>query len=240
MSVVQIMANTLGLDDDLEPVEVLQDVEAAFSVRVTDAEAFECVTVGDIYGILRGRFSTSKESAGRCATAMTFYRLRRALADLSTDAGIIHSDTQVESLTPLTAKALVKQIGASSGLRLPRPRSTQLGVTGGCLIFAGLVSLFAPAVFGPYWWPVPTVIVAVGIILVRLDPKQIPPDCQTVGELSRKVAGINFGNLVAEGAEPRDSHLWTALIEVLSEHTLLPKSEIQPETVLLQSQFRSA
>jgi hypothetical protein len=81
---------------------------------------------------------------------------------------------------------------------------------------------------------------SLGIMLVLLDPGKVPPDCQTLGDLSRKVTGLNFGKLSDEGAEPRDKDLWNALVEVLSEDTLLPKSEIQAETLLLQKQLRSA
>jgi hypothetical protein len=233
------MMNTLGLDDDLDTVEVVSSLEISFSIRFTDAEASAWLTVGDIYSTLRSRVSNSMKRAGRCATAMTFHRLRRALSDLSTDTRL-RPDTPVKGITSLTTKALFKQISARSGLRLPRPKVALWGTLGAWSILASLIGLLTTAVFVPHWWAVPMLAAALGIMLRRLDPGEVPPDCQTLGDLSRKVTGLNFGKLSNEGAELHDKDLWNALVEVLSEDTFLPKLEIGPETLLLQKQLRSA
>jgi len=188
---------------------------------------------------LRSRVSNSTKGAGRCATAMTFHRLRRALSDLSIETRL-GPDTPLKGLTTLTTKALFKQISARSGLRMPRPRVALWGTVGAWSILAGLAGLVTTAVFGPHWWPVPMLAAALGIVLHQLDPGDVPFDCQTLGDLSRKVTGLNFGKLSNEGAELHDKDLWNALVEVLSEDTFLPKQEIRPETVLLQKQLRSA
>jgi hypothetical protein len=234
------MMNTLGLDDDLDTVEVVSNLETSFGIRFTNAEISAWRTVGDIYSTLRSRVSNSGKGAGRCATAMTFHRLRRAgLPDLSVDTGL-RPDTPVKGLTALTTKALFKQIRARSGLRLPRPRVALWGTLGMWSILASFVGLATAAVFAPQWWLVPMLAAALGITLLRLDPGEVPTDCQSLGDLSRKVTGLNFGMLSNEGAEPNDKDLWNALVEVLSEDALLPKLEIRPEILLLQKQLRSA
>ena len=111
--------NTLGLDDDLDTFKVVSNLETSFGIRFTDAEGSAWRTVGDIYNTLRSRVSNSGKRAGRCATAMTFHRLRRAFSDLSIDTRL-RPDTPVKGITSLTAKALSTQISARSGLRLPR------------------------------------------------------------------------------------------------------------------------
>ncbi len=170
---------------------------------------------------------------------MTFHRLRRALSDLGIDTRL-RPDTPVKRITSLTTKALFKQITARSGLRLPRPKVALWGTLGEWSILAGLIGLLTTAVFVPQWWLVPMLAAVVGIMLRWLDPGEVPPDCQTLGDLSRKVTGLNFGKLSNEGAELHDKDLWNALVEVLSEDTFLPKLEIRPETLLLQKQLRSA
>lgn len=231
--------NTLGLDDDLDTFKVVSNLETSFGIRFTDAEGSAWRTVGDIYNTLRSRVSNSGKRAGRCATAMTFHRLRRAFSDLSIDTRL-RPDTPVKGITSLTAKALSTQISARSGLRLPRPKVALCGTLGAWSILASFIGLVTTAVFVPHWWPVPMLAAALGIILHRLDPGEVPPDCQTLGDLSRKVTGLNFGKLSDEGAGLHDKDLWNALVEVLSEDTLLPKLEIRPETLLLQKQLRSA
>jgi hypothetical protein len=233
------MMNTLGLDDDLDTVYVVSNLETSFGIRFTEAEVSAWRTVGDIYSTLRIRVSNSGKRPGRCATAMAFYRLRRALSDLSIDTRL-RPDTAVKGITTLTTKALFKQTSARSGLRLPRPRVALWGTVGALSILASMIGLATTAVFLPHWWPVPVLAAALGIMLLWLDPGDIPFDCQTLGDLSRKVTGLNFGKLSDEGAELHDKDLWNALVEVLSEDTFLPKLEIRPETLLLQKQLRSA
>jgi hypothetical protein len=236
----QVMMNTLGLDDDLDTVEVVLNLETSFGIRFTDAEIGAWRTVGDIYSTLRSRVSNLGNRAGRCATAMTFHRLRRAgLPEMSIDARL-RPDTPVKGLTALTTKALFKQISAVSGLRMPRPKVALWGTLGMWSILASFIGLTTIAVFAPHWWPIPMLAAALGIMLYQLDPGEIPPDCRTLGDLSRKVTGLNFGMLSNEGAELHDKDLWNALVEVLSEDALLPKLEIRPETLLLQKQLRSA
>jgi hypothetical protein len=233
------MPTTLGLDDDLDPNEVVADLEVSFGFRFTDAEASACRTVGDIYGIICSHFSRRGDGAGRCATAMVFRHLKRAFSDLSINAKL-RPATRFDDFTTLTAKALFKQIRVRTGLRLPRRRFALRGMLGGWCIFAGLIGLLATTGFDSHLWPIPVLTAAAGMILVLLDPGKMPADCQTLGDLSRKLAGLNFGQLSAAGAEARDRDLWNALVEVLSEHSLLPKSEIKPETLLLQKQLRAA
>ncbi len=233
------MMNTLGLDDELDTVEVLLNLETSFGIRFTDAEASVWRTVGDIYSTLRFRVLNSGKRAGRCATAMTFYRLRRTLSELSIDTRL-RPDTPLKKITTLTTRTLFKQLSARSGLRLPRPKVGLWGTLGEWSILAALIGLLMTAVFVPHLWLVPTLVLGLGITLRWLDPGELPLDCQTLGDLSRKVTGLNFGKLSNEGAELHDQDLWNALVEVLSEDTFLPKLEIRPETLLLQKQFRSA
>jgi hypothetical protein len=231
--------NTLGLDDDLDSVEVVSNLETSFSIRFTDAEASAWRTVGDIYSTLRIRVSNSGKRAGRCATAMTFHRLRRALSEVSIDSRL-RPDTPVKEITTLTTNALFKEISARSGLRLPRPKVALWGNVGVWSLLASFIGLATTAVVGPHWWPIPMLAAGLGIMLWWLDPGEVPLDCRTLGDLSRKVTGLNFGKLSNEGAELHDKDLWNALVEVLSEDTFLPKLEIRPETLLLQKQLRSA
>src|SRR5260370_30722052 len=101
------MTNTLGLDDDLDAVEVFSNLETSFSIRFTDAEASAWRTVGDIYSTLRSRVSNSGKRAGRCATAMTFYRLRRAPSRLGIDTRP-QPHTPVKRINTLTTQKLFK------------------------------------------------------------------------------------------------------------------------------------
>src|SRR5260370_26116189 len=115
----RIVPNTLGLDDDLEPVEVRETLEAAFDMRFSNAEALACLTVGDVYEIVRGRFSSSGDGRTGCVSAMAFYRLRRAFSRLSVEPKL-RPNVELNRVTDLTAKALFKELGSRTDFRMPR------------------------------------------------------------------------------------------------------------------------
>jgi hypothetical protein len=75
------MPNTLGLDDDMEPAEVVDELARVFDVAISNEEAESILTVGDFYDLLLRKLVPG-EGDGKCATAMAFYRIRRALRSL--------------------------------------------------------------------------------------------------------------------------------------------------------------
>lgn len=226
------MRNTLGLDDDLDPVKLREALEAAFGMRFSATEAAACGTVGDVFQVVRNRFPSPRSGAGGCATAMAFYRVRRALPKPDVPFRLAPS-TQVDAVTGIHTRMWLKELGQRSGLRGPQWKATLVGQAGTLLMVVGLVWLLLTALVARHLWPTGAAASMLGFVLIRVDPGKLPADCQTLGGLARKVAGLNFGGLYAQGAKARDQDLWDALVEVLSEYTLLPKAEIYPGTLLL-------
>src|SRR5579863_9828425 len=75
------MPNTLGLDDDLDGIAVVRDLERIFDVKVSHEEAERIFTVGEFHDLLVRKLPPN-EADRKCASAMTFYRLRSALRRL--------------------------------------------------------------------------------------------------------------------------------------------------------------
>lgn len=227
------------MDDDLDPVEVRSSIEASFEIRLTVEESASCRTVGDIFDILRDRFSDSPDTRHGRATAMAFYRLRNAFKSIGTVARL-QPDTQISAVTTMANRTLLKRLRFHSGLRLPRRRAGLCGVLGAWGIAVGAVAVLATALLAPHLRSAALPLIGLGAILVLVDPGRLPTDCATLGGLSKKVSGLNFGRLSSVGAAPREKDLWNALVDVLSEHVVLPKAEICPETFLLQKELRLA
>lgn len=72
------MSSSLGLQDDLDDIDLIEDVEGAFGFQLSDCDLSHCRTVGDLFELVKARLPT-RGLVGNCATAMTFYRLRRAI-----------------------------------------------------------------------------------------------------------------------------------------------------------------
>ena len=217
------MTSSLGLAGDLDDVELIQDVEAAFGVRLADDEIERCSTVGQLFELIKARLP-DLPSGQSCATAMCFYRLRRALQS--------HSATALKPITSISAVPVRKLhhiIETECGLRSPPQCITLLGCLALLLVLALPFGLFAVGM--PWWTALPSA--ALGIGLYRLAPIQLPGEVETFGDLVRIVASRSIGALAGQGARLGPKEAWQAFTDVLSDHTQLSKGEIGPETQLL-------
>jgi hypothetical protein len=229
------MSNTLGLDDDLDDVELIRELEAVFDIALSPAETLPLVTVGDVEALLLRRLPES-EAGRKCASAMAFYRLRGALERLGHGGRPVPA-APLSSLVRGRVRAKLKRVERESGLRLPAAPATRLGCLVAC---AGFVATMA----GAFWLlaVVPALIVGgaqglfVACVMLRfMDPGQLPVSCATLASLARAAAVLNHGQLIRAGARHRAEDVWATLLEVLSNYAL-PKAEITRKTYLLRSQ----
>lgn len=273
------MRTTLGLDDEFDGEDLQKTLEVSFGIRFDESEAMAARTVDDIHQMIRRRLSSASGPIDGCATAMAFYRLRRALSDVHLDFPS-KPRTIVDGRTTPSPRCLLIALRSHSDLRLPRWRATATYWIGLFLVIAGLGWLLLNATIPSTVWPtgagavalgfglirsgpgkllvmaglgwpllnaaIPSTVwstsaaaLALGSALIHSDPGKLPADCQTFGDLARRVAGLNFGTLYDRGATARDKDIWDALLEVLSEETGLRKTEIGPETLILRRQLRT-
>jgi hypothetical protein len=233
--------NTLGLDDDLDPVEVMRLIERAFDVALLPEEAERIVTVGEFYDLLRTKIPRN-DADKKCASAMAFYRIRCALRRLGYGDGL----TPVSDLRVLErggTKANMRKLEAACGLHLPCPDPTPAGCIAALGVFSAIMAascaVAAMVAGSALSGAVVGFIVALAAALVFLacvDPGRLPEGCMTLGDLARRAAAMNYGRLVKMGARHRDGDIWENLTELLSRYAL-PKAEITRETVFLQKVF---
>src|SRR5580698_9597771 len=119
------MSITLGIDDE-DSVNVVQDLERSFDIRISASEAAACHALGDIFDLLRGKLRDSGVGGKSCASAMAFYRLRHAIADLSPEERLRPS-TPLAAIERASPKGLFKYIHAQTGLQLPSNEFSWIG-----------------------------------------------------------------------------------------------------------------
>ena len=231
------MPNTLGLDDDLDGVEVVRELERVFDIKVSNEEAERIVTVGEFHDLLLSKLPPN-EADRKCATAMTFYRIRSALRRLGY-GGELTPASDVRVLERGRTTANLRKLEVESGLQMPRAVSTQ---TGRRVAYSGLVVTLATAFSLQPGFPSALLGIMIGLITVVVilkygDPGRIPANCSTLADLTRVAAAMNYGRLVKMGARHRDEDIWDNLVEALS-HYALPKPDITRETFFLQSQLK--
>lgn len=241
--------NTLGLDDDGDDWEIVVELERAFGLKITDEEAKSIVLVGHLYDVLLARLGPG--SGEKCATAMCYYRLRRAILQNAPNLKITPK-TKLADICQGNPKLAFRKLGLVTGLALARPMYGWIGYLGMAII---LVSIFG-GLFGGLFityldvlepLPAPTLalmcaaIFFSGVGLMWADPMQWSKRLNTLGDLATVTAALNYGQLIKEGARHRPQELWEALTEVLSvfRDTLSPK-DIHRNTHLLQATFDEA
>lgn len=231
------MPNTLGLDDDLDGVEVVRDLERIFDIKVSNEEAERILTVGEFHDLLLSKLQPN-EADKKCATAMTFYRIRSALRRLGYGDRLTPA-SDMHLLERGRTKSNLMKLEVESGLRLPRTVSTRSGRRAalfGFLVTLTIVFSIQPG-FASAFVGVIIGLVVVGAVFKYGDPGKLPADLNTLSDLTRAAAAMNYGRLVKMGARHSDDDIWDNLVKALP-HYALPKPDITRETFFLQSQLK--
>ncbi len=74
---------TLDLDPEWGAIDLIEEVEAAFGVKIADKDAERCWTVGDLYNLLTSLTPDWAGSGGSCGSSVVFYRMRRSSAAIN-------------------------------------------------------------------------------------------------------------------------------------------------------------
>ncbi|MEG3086944.1 acyl carrier protein [Sphingomonas sp. PB4P5] len=221
------MKASLGLAGDLDDVELVEDIEQAFGVRLPDGELSNCDTVGDLFDLVLARLPDRGATADRCATAMCFYRLRRVVQRLAPGIQLLPS-TPIDALRTVSVRSLYEAMEIGEGLRPPNPYLSRWGALSLLIAIAGPIGLrFA----GASWWLAGAAL-ALGVILYRFSPVRLPPQAKTVRDFIELVAALNICELSAQGARLRPAEAWQALQALCSDHAASSAGEINRETLI--------
>ena len=219
------MRNSLDLDPEWGAIDLFEEVESTFGVKIADEEAEQCETVGDLYNLICSHSPDWDGQDGYCGSSMVFYRFRRSL---SPDDRRVRPGTQLARFG-LQPSRLFKKLQHDTELRLPAYGLTWLGMAGGLLITGGLIAAIVALVTGH--WKLGGVIGMIalsGLPLLRIDPGRLPTGMTTVADLVRRTVPLNATGLKEAGGRPADR--WAILSGLSAEHGNLPPDEIGPET----------
>lgn len=229
------MTNTLDLDPEWGAIDLIEEVEAMFGVKIADEDAARCWTVGDVYKLLPALSPDCSKDRGSCASSVVFYRFRRSIAPSN------RADLTPNSPLPAPhrPRALFRALQRDTGLRLPSLKATAIGNVGGLLFFGGIICGVIALLTGAWLAALAlSALIPFGILLLWLDPARLPDDISTVGDLVRRTVPLNAAKLVGEGARSPDR--WSILTGLAAEHGRLLPDQIGPETYLLHKGMKLA
>jgi hypothetical protein len=212
---------------------MIQDVEEAFGFQLSDRDLSRCRTVGDLFELVEAHLPTSGFE-GNCATAMAFYRLRRAIQPRIDIA--LRPATPISALSTIGVRELHRIVKEECGLRPPM----QYMSIWGCVALLAIPALPVAALASGLGWWVAVLCALLAIIAYRRTSIRLPDTLLTFGDLVRLVSSRSVGALAQQGARLRASEAWDAFRDIVSDHTLLPKEAIASQTLLLHPKLANS
>jgi hypothetical protein len=222
------MRSSLGLYGDLDDVELLEDVERAFRIRLP-RELPHCHTVGDLFELIVDRLPDGDPEAGRCATAMAFYRLRRAVLTLAPDV-TLRPATPLDGLSSVPVRSLDRAFRKAEGVRVPDSCRPARG--GPALLLAVALPIGILLSGAPVWAAL--LALPLSAALYQLSPLRFPRQIKTIGDLAERVAAHNVGMLAARGGRLGPAEAWRALRTICASHSMMVDADgIGADTLIL-------
>ena len=220
----------------LDAVELVMEIEEAFSITIPDDEASRLITVGDVFDYLIAHTSVPKQSAV-CLSAMAFYSIRRAAMTLGATKRLRPRDSTLTALPDSNRRRYWAQLQEKSELKLPplrRPRwlvgictlavmacSAYFGVRAYQMSDSQLAGLATATAIGSI----------VGVIVGWLTrPFAVYPanNCITFRGLAESALGLNFKTLSERYNGANASDIWVALRSIIVEQLGVAPEEVKP------------
>lgn len=180
----------------LDGVELVMEIEDRFGVVITDAEASQFRTVGDVVGLLNSRIEAAK--SGHCATLAAFLSLRGLVRDVVGDAefSVRPKDAVAAKLSTSQRRRLWRQAPKALEICLEPLRAPRM-IRATFTANACLIVVAAVAAGGPWandFIP-PVLLVFLGALLLiasflAVQPfRTVPPESwSTFGAIARQIA----------------------------------------------------
>ncbi|WP_131858620.1 acyl carrier protein [Bosea sp. BK604] len=214
------MLDALEIDDD-DDVSIVEAVEEAFGITISDAEAGACFTVSDLFALVCAKVPTVDASDQLpCLTATAFRAIRRAIRARHPGLGIRPNTRLDRMIDGPDHRAWRDYLASETGLHLPNPSLPNMaplvavfaiaagsavsvmGLSGGSLFAAGLIGLLSA--------------IGVGYAYGRWAWSEFT----TIGDLARQASALSIAQAVKANGAVRRGEAWTALVTVVSGFSL--------------------
>lgn len=218
----------------LDYVELILALEDEFQISISDEEASEVVTVGDLHALVRSKLAGPDTK--RCLTSASFYRVRRGLVEaLGVDRRSVRPVTPLDPMMPLAHRRILwRQFQEHTKLKLPHLRRSN-GVTVSLMV-SGLALTVLPGLranIDKPWLMLLTILgLAIGWLLTRTTPMlvlEFPYRAQTVGDLARGAVATNYARLVEELGGASAHETWDRFSRVFIQQTGLSQDDLSLE-----------
>lgn len=220
----------------LDTVELVLEIEDAFSIQIPDAEASQIVTVGDLH-----KYIVAKLDPTACLSASAFRSLRRAARSLGATERLRPRDS-IERLLPATRRRRFwAELQRSAAVRLPRLRRPPWLVMAATLTVTLVTAVVGFGTRQTTQSGVATLAVAVATALCSAGMASLAtvpfanlpsPNCATLRGLAEAALRLNFVALAEKHQGANANDVWIALRAIIVEQL-----GVSPEIVTPTASF---
>jgi acyl carrier protein len=220
----------------LDTVEIVMEIEEAFSITIPDDEASRMVTVGDVFDYIVAKTNVPKQPAV-CLSAIAFYSIRRAVMTLGATKRLRPRDSTLTVLPDSKRRRYWAELQEKSELRLPplrRPRwlvaicklaviacSVYFGVLAYRINYSQLAGLAAATAIG-------SIVGVIASWLTRPFAAYPANNCITFRGLAESALVLNFKTLSERYNGANTSDTWIALRSIIVEQLGVSPEEVRP------------
>lgn len=223
----QSTVESLGLGGDGDDVEILEDIEKAFRINLSDEDAAACYTVGDIYELLLTKYdlAATERTDYLCASHRAFNEVRRVIRKLLPVD--VQPDSRLSDFGFSNHGAVRDALQRELPVVIPAFAMTRMSVLIWLSVLFGSIGFIAT--YGlPWLWAI------LSVIWFIMAPRYLPVRYEgTVGELAKQIAGLNHGYYLDHGARVDAGTVWDSLVAICQEYSGLSLKRIAPTTLLL-------
>lgn len=225
----------------MDGIELVLEVENVFNITISDQEAAQIITVGDLYNCVLSKVKAAEEGNKDkiCMTARAFYQLRRGLADyFRLDTKQIHPNTLTAPIfAPDHRNRSWKNLAKQLNLRFPRLKTPAWLLGLEVLMFV----LFSAGLFRAMYqtnafFPLILILCFLILYLKWISPQkarwfvlEIPPNCQTMGHFAKSLLPLNYSRIAQQESGYKEE-IWHTLCDIISDQLGVAKSKLTPQT----------
>lgn len=220
----------------LDTVELVMEIEDAFSIKIPDDEASHMGTVGDVFDYIVKNTNVSTNSS-TCLSAVAFYSLRRAANSLGAKDRLRPKDSTLTILPDSNRQEFWSQLQNRSELKLPPLRRPDWMVTTGTVLvfaFSILPGYFAYQSTDSQLAGIAAAVVS-GILFGVLAGSLTKPfavlpasNCHTLRGLAESALGLNFKTLSDRYNSATPNDLWIALRSIIVDQLGVSPDDVNP------------
>jgi hypothetical protein len=212
MGMVQ-SSNSLDFED-MDDIDLLEDVESAFDIKIEDMEAERITNLGDLHDLIIKKTSASGQQRNKCHSAMAFYRLRSVMRNF-TQTKVTPATLVGDVLNRRQHEAFSRKLSEMHGLNLKTDHNLFFLVVSGLFLLAFFVALFLKSKTANSLL-LATIASFVAFMLPIL-PKTFCSKYSTFADVARMVEQQSIGKLGKMAGGLDENLVWPWLVQYLKD-----------------------